>query len=240
MRIAICDDEIIQQDLLQNCIIEFDNNDEYNFEIYRYDSGESLITSYQAGDRFEIILLDIRLKKLNGIETAEIIRSYDNKVSIIIITFLIEYAVIGYSVKANDFILKPIDKNKFNLVFNRIIKEINNKYLYIIEKRDEKIILDLKEIYYIESFGRKIVVHTKNKSYECCNSISKEEKKLKSNGFIRTHRSYLVNMKKIYRIKNTEILLDNNTSIPLSQKKYKNIYDEFTLYSIGGLKWRKN
>lgn len=233
MKIAICEDEISQQEKLEEMIYQFIEED--GFEICKFDSGEELMSRYTEGERFDILFLDIRMKKVDGIETAKKIREYDTKVFIILTTSLIEYAIKGYRVKANDFIEKPLKYTDFCTAFKRAIKEI--KYMvervYVVENREERVVIDVDHIYYIESFGRKVMVKTTDGIYEHYRNISDEEKKLKELGFVRTHRTYLVNMKNIYKIKASEILMKNKETIPISPRKRKIVWDEFTNFIIG-------
>lgn len=236
LNIAICEDERPQQRIIEDYINKFTAYK--TFEISKYDSGEALISYYKQGGRFDIIFLDIKMKELDGIETAQVIRHYDERVYIILTTSLIEYAIKGYSVKANEFILKPINEQNFKSVFRRALKENNPTKIshYIIENRNEKIVINNDDIYYLESIGRKIRVNTKEGNFEHYKNISDEEKKLKNIGFIRTHRAFLVNMENIYRIHATEIVLKNKELVPLSKKRHKQVYDEFTTYMIGRFK----
>jgi transposase len=132
---AICDDDIIQQKRMEKLFLEIGLKESINLR--KFDSGERLIKSYEAGDRYSIILLDMLLNELDGIQTAEIIRKYDKNCLIIIITSIMEYAVDGYSIDAYHFILKPFDKEKFSRVLNNAIKELQNRMnkTYLIQTR---------------------------------------------------------------------------------------------------------
>ncbi len=66
-----------------------------------------------GGRKFDIIILDMLMKPLNGIETARLIRKYDSEVPILIVTGTVEYAMDGYQVNAYRYILKPVDKAYF-------------------------------------------------------------------------------------------------------------------------------
>jgi len=114
--IAICEDDIIQQERLEILLSEIGLQESINLR--KFDSGERLIKSYESGDRYGIILLDMQLDQLDGIQTAGIIREYDKNCLIIIITSVMEYAALGYSIDAYDFIMKPVDKEKFGRVIN--------------------------------------------------------------------------------------------------------------------------
>jgi len=230
LNIAICEDEIEQQQI----IVEMLNNLEINekFLVHKFSSGEELIEAYAKSKRFSIILLDMKMKGIDGIKTARRIREYDLNCIIIIITSIVEYAIEGYHVNAFDFILKPVKKEQLNTILKRAINQIRNKNekLYVIENRDRKIVIKLSEIIYIESRGRKINVICETDTFLKNNNISSEEKELCNKDFIRISRYYLVNLRYIKEIRSDAIILNNQWLLNLSPKLHKRVYDRFTDY----------
>ncbi|MBE0451583.1 MAG: response regulator transcription factor, partial [Clostridia bacterium] len=151
LSIAICEDDVMQQRSLVALLNEIGLNE--SLDLHTFNSGEELIKSYESGNRYSIILLDMQLNDLNGIQTAKLIKRFDSNCLFIIITSIIEYAIDGYSIGAYDFILKPVDKNKFNSVIYSAVREwqsIMNK-VYVIKSRDRLTSIRLSEIRYIES-----------------------------------------------------------------------------------------
>lgn len=151
MRIAICEDDKMQQQELEALILSFSLAE--SIELIKFDSGEELIEAYRKNQRFSIILLDMQMDGLDGIQTAKIVRKYDKNCPIIIITAIMEYAIKGYSIDAYDFILKPVKEEKFKRILSKVVKEIQvaaNK-VYVIQTRDKTSVLKLIEIIYIES-----------------------------------------------------------------------------------------
>lgn len=236
VRIAICENEVAQQKIIKEQIITCMHKNAV--EIHTFISGEVLSSVYQKGERFDIIFMDIRMREMDGIETIKGIRQYDKKVIIIIVTATIEYAVEGYSIRANDFILKPIIAETFKKVFDRAVCRLESKgeEIYTVENKEGIIHLDLDDIYYIESDGRQVRIKSKRGVFRHYRKISIDEKKLESKGFIRIHRSILVNMENVYRIQAKEVVLTNHESLPLSIKKHKQIYDAYTSFMIRRVK----
>lgn len=233
--IAICDDEQIQIDRIKNYLSRF--NSSMELVVKQFLNGKEIIDSYKKGNKFDIIYLDIRMAPLNGIEAAKILRLMDENVIIIFITSLIEYAIQGYEVQAFHYLIKPLSHKRFDKVFIRACKKVSGRRgdFYLIKNRNELTKLEVGNIVYIESFGRKVSAHTEHQIYEHYSNISDEEKNLCSFGFIRVHKSFLVNMKYIEQLQSTKILLKNGRSIPLSKNRYKYAYDEFTKFLVGCL-----
>jgi DNA-binding LytR/AlgR family response regulator len=83
---------------------------------------------------------------------------------------------------------------------------------------------------YIESFLRRIIIYTNSEQYTNYASITAEEEKLKKYDFIRIHKGYLVNMSYIQRINKYNVILKNNVTLPLSEHRFKTVFDSFTSY----------
>jgi len=233
LRIAICEDDRKQQQLLENYITALKLGEPY--EVEKFDSGEDLVRIYESGQKFSIILLDMQLEELDGIQTAEIIRKYDKDSIIIIITSIIEYAVDGYGVNAYDFILKPVEENKFVKVFRSAIKKIQteNNRTYVIQIRDMTIVLKLSNIVYIESARKKINVYCENEQYFSNEKISTVEKNLSQFGFVRISRYYLVNMAHIKKIGTNDILLSTEEVLNYSKSHQKEIKIRYMNFMMG-------
>ena len=106
IKIAICEDEKEQQELLKSYIDQIFDGLSVKYELEIYNLGEELLDSYSKD--IDILLLDIQMGQINGMDTARKIRELDDKVEIIFITSLIEYVLEGYEVRAYRYLIKPI------------------------------------------------------------------------------------------------------------------------------------
>lgn len=235
MNIAICEDEVEQQNILKKMIHNIDLKIPYRINIFS--SGESLIKAYDNGLRFSIILLDMQMKEINGIKTAKIVRRYDMNCIIIIVTSILEYAVEGYGINAFDFILKPVGMDKFQHVMKRAIKKLQEyeNQKYIIETREKTIVLKLPNILYVESNGRKVNIICEKENYVSNENITNIENKLIAKGFVRISRYFLVNMAHIKEVDVKEILLDNGKSLSMSNKLREKVKNQYMDYMIEGM-----
>jgi len=231
LKIAICEDDIKQCQTIENLINNAELKEPYKVE--QFDSGEALVKAYQEQQRFSIILLDMQMGELDGIQTAEIIRKYDKTCIIIIITSILEYAVEGYSINAYDFILKPIDKAKFFKILKKAIKKIQTNKVYIIQMKEKTAILKVSDIVYIESNKKKIYIHCGKEVYINNEKITDAEKKLAEEGFIRISRFYLVNMQYMKEIRGKEILLTSGGSLIYSENLRKEIKEKYMDFMMG-------
>ena len=111
VRIAIVEDEKEYQDILLSYIERYQTEYFADLTTTVYADGMDLVDEYHGG--YDILLMDIKMKHLDGMKAARKIRSIDQAVVIIFITTMAQYAVAGYEVDALDFVLKPVDYARF-------------------------------------------------------------------------------------------------------------------------------
>ncbi len=166
MKIAICEDSVTHQNLIQSCIKEYPIKQKYTINIHS--SGESLLETYNRGFTYDVLFLDIKMKTIAGYQAAKSIRERDKDIIIIFVTSLIQYAVEGYSIGIKEFLLKPIDSIKFNESFERVLNLYHKKQksFYTLKFKGNETNIQYKDIHYIESNNRKIVCSTDNGDFE--------------------------------------------------------------------------
>lgn len=226
IKIAICEDEKEQQELLKSYIDQIFDGLSVKYELEIYNLGEELLDSYSKD--IDILLLDIQMGQINGMDTARKIRELDDKVEIIFITSLIEYVLEGYEVRAYRYLIKPIkyDDLKNNVI--NCIKEIDIKNKYIIIKENgNRIKLDINEITYIEVQKEDITIHTLNQIYKIKGTMNNIEKEINCIRFFRCHKSYLVNLEHVKSIKQYVAMLENSEEVPISRYRFKDTKDKF-------------
>lgn len=235
LTIAICEDDKMQQQEIEKYVRSLFMDEPIDIDVY--DSGEDLLAGYKCGKKYSVILLDMQMKELDGIQTAKAIKEYDRHGTIIIITSVMEYAVKGYSVGAYEFILKPVNEKKLHHVLSQAIKEIQirmNKS-YLIKTRERTAVLKFSEVIYIESYKKKIIVHTELDDYENNENISSAERKLCSDGFVRISRFYLVNVHHICEIGVKEVLVSSGERLVYSDKYTDKIKRNYMAYLMGDM-----
>lgn len=226
IKIAICEDEEEQQELLRAYIDQIFEGLSVKYKLELFNSGEELLENYPKDT--DILLLDIQMGQINGMDTARKIRKLHDKVEIIFITSLIEYVLEGYEVRAYRYLIKPVkyDDLKNNII--NCIKEIDIKNKYILIKEEgNRIKLDINEISYIEVQKEDITIHTPNQIYEIKGTMNNIEKEINCCRFFRCHKSYLVNLDYIKSIKQYVAILENKEEVPISRYRFKETKDKF-------------
>lgn len=234
IRIGLCDDNKLYTDALEKILYNISKKEDIQLEIKSFHSGESLISFCERhGDYFDILFLDILMDGYNGIKTAEAIRKLTLDVFIVFVTSSKDYALDGYSVNAHSYILKPFSPEDIRSIFLTIHKKISFKLsntIYIKNNQDI-FTLNLNNIVYFESNLRKITAYMiDGTSLTFYNKLSKLEEEISSSMFVRSHRSFLVNVMFIKNIVGLDIMTINNKIIPISKKYLNSTRDNFTYY----------
>lgn len=225
IKIGICEDEKETQDLIESHLQNLLKNSEYKIE--KYISGEELL---QANFKdIDILLLDIQMGKLNGMDTARRIREVDSKMEIIFITSLIDYVQEGYEVRAYRYLLKPIELEELKKHVLNCINEIekNKNHYILIKNKSNTYKIYSNEITYIEVQKKDMLIHTINKDFDVRYSLEKVEKDLNLGKFVRCHKSFLVNLTYVEKIKSNSAILESGEEVPISRYRYKEVKEKF-------------
>lgn len=213
LKIAICD-----------IVKKWSDKNRIKCKISEYESSEQFLFCY-PDNPYDILLLDIEMKGMSGMELAKKLRAKGDMLPIIFITGYSEYIGEGYDVEALHFLIKPIDENKLFSVMDKFVEKERRFSKIMLTLSDETIHVPTDSIMYAESFGKKTEVHLSDKKiYECNMSIKAFEN---TDNFIHTHRSYIVNMRFIKGISKTFVTLDDDTKIPLSRRNYTAVNERF-------------
>lgn len=182
----------------------------------------------------------------DGMETAEQIRDWKEEREeplwgglplLIFVTGHPEYMAKAFSVNAFQYLVKPIDEEEFADVFALALRECcrlgvkKNTEPRKILVRNGNITrnIPVEDIYYIESNNRKIIIAVGDEKIECYGKIGGMERELQE-GFFRTHRGYLVNMKYVERYSRTEVQMKNGSSLLISKYKYQDFVKAYLAY----------
>jgi DNA-binding LytR/AlgR family response regulator len=189
---------------------------------------------YLSENRVDILFIDIQMPDLSGIE---LVQKLEFKPVIIFTTAFDKYAMDGFKVDAIDYLLKPVDYPEFLKATEKAKQWINAKnrildlktdkeFLFI--KSEYKIIrIDLNSIKYIEGMSEYVRIHREqNKSVMSLLSLKSLEEHLPEDQFMRVHKSFIINLKKISEIENNYIVCSDGKTIPVS-KLYKDKFQEY-------------
>lgn len=234
IKIAICDDEKYHLNLLENMLKNILNKNNLEANIFKFSSSyEFLEFQKNSFIAFDLILLDILMDGLNGLDLAKEIRNLDLEVKILFISTSKDYILDGYDVHAYNYLLKPVSYFKLEYVILDFIDNFNNlkNNLFTVKNKQSIFRINLDNIIFFESKLRKInIVFSNYSEISFYDKLDNIEDALISKNFIRCHKSYLVNLNYIKKIENSKIITLNNNIIPISRsylKKTKDIFFEY-------------
>lgn len=222
IKIAVCDDEPLTCGLLHNMIEDHLKKYSQSFRINCYSNGENL-----PDTGYDILLLDIQMPGINGIELARRIRKNGNPCAIIFITVIKERVFDAFEVEAVDYLCKPIDATRLSRALDRAIQHIRKResQVLFIQTMNWCKTVKLDSILYCEVINRKIFLHTKEGVIEYYSRLSDVEKQLDSR-FVKCHRSYLVNLDFLSEYSKDSLTLTNGETIPVSQTRRKHFMEQ--------------
>ena len=229
IRIAICDDYDEQILLIRRLLGEWSADKPFALVIDEYVSAESFLFSY-PDKPCDLLLLDIEMKKISGMELAKKLRAEGDMLPVIFITGYSDYISEGYEVEALHYLLKPVDKEKLFAVLDRYIRRHNSESDIILKCEDKTLHISPEMIEYCEAVGKKTHVHLSDGSTLICETGIGSLKNILNGDFIFCHRSYIVNLRFVRSIGKTEVNLDSGGVIHLSRRLYKEVNDEFIKY----------
>lgn len=240
IRIGVCDDSV---NFLHNIKQEIERweNKPAGIVVDTFENGDRLIGAHNNMP-YDIILLDVVMPLVNGIEVAREIRGHDKNVKIVFLTTSPEFALESYSVKASNYLLKPIDVLKLTECLSELIEEIkaSEKCLYL-KGGDALHKVELAKIEYAESQNKYVVfqlsdgrrIKTAEPLYEYERLLASEPR------FFKCHRSYIVNIELIDTYNPKEIIMRSGARIPISRncaKDFENTYFSVIFGKAGGFK----
>jgi len=199
-----------------------------DYEIRTFFSGRDLLQAFMP-TAYDLIFLDVIMPELNGFQTAEQVRQVDAQVNLVFVTNLRNYVQKGFEYNAKGYLYKDVDQNQIDSLLERLLSEQQHRWdnSYQVRLKNEHVnsFLDLTEILYFEIHNKDTYGITENDTFIFRKELGNVEEDLKNRGFLRIHRSYLVNVNKIFKKFNNFVTLRNGTEIPIS-RKYKPFVNE--------------
>lgn len=230
LHIAICDDETDFVTYLTNLIQQYAAETGEEIKITAYYDGMELVERYDTS--IDLMFLDIQMRLLDGLHTAQRIREWDGNVGIIFLTTLTQYGLEGYQYQAADYIIKPIKYVRLKAELNQWLKKHrqDDSPSMIVVNDSGKYKIALKSLRYVETFNRKLLLHTEQENIISYKSMKELEQDLSQAGFARCHTSYLVNLFYVKGVQKLEMTLITGERIPISQPKRKAFMEQLTRY----------
>ena len=225
--IAICDDEQNQIQYIKDIVSAWAETSGHFPAFAEFPSAEAFLFDYAENRNYDILLLDIEMAKMNGIDLAKKVREGNNRVQIVFITGYPDFMSEGFEVAALHYLMKPVKKEKLFSVLDRAVENLGHKEESLVLETENGVLrVNFSEIMLAEAKGHDTVLTLTSGNETAKIGINDLEKKLDTS-FVRSHRSYLVGLRHITRITKTDVILDNGDLIPLSRRMYAEVNQKF-------------
>ena len=218
LSIALVEDTAFDRKVLRGCLEEYSRESGQALEIREYTDGSELLEAYP--EDLDLIFMDIMMGDMDGLTTARMLRRRDEKVLLVFVTSMVQYAVQGYSVDAMDFLVKPVTYLSLKLCMDRACKRLQQEdpLRLTFSNREGTHSIPAAEITYIESLDHKVIVHTREASLPVDSSLAAAEKLVAALPFFRCHVSYLVNLRYVDRVSGYDVWVNGER---LSISRYR-------------------
>lgn len=233
IEIFVCDDDQTITDYLKFFIMKHYHD---KIQVLSFNKCMDLVGMIEFNERIpDILIMDINLQDGNGIQTVKEIQAQHPGIKVIYLTGIIQYATEIFQTNPIYFLTKPINENKLADAIEKAIKATENDLAesVVIKTNGSEILIYRKDIVYVESRGRKLVFYMNDDSeigvYEKMDVMQDQL----GSTFVRSHKSFLINMKYITERNNQEFCLSNGKVLPISKPNLKEAKMKFISY-LGG------
>lgn len=214
---AVCDDEPYMLDRLSaqisECLAELGCRD---VRLARFSGGRALL---EAGERFDLVFLDVQMDPPDGLETAKALRRRGDGCLVVFLTVLRERVFDAFEVRAFDYLVKPASPERLRRTLERALEDLDRRRArtLLVQRGNAREVVPLDEIVYCEVMGRKVYLHREDGGVlDYYDKLADLERRLGS-GFFRCHRSYLVNLDHVRGCGGGQVRLSGGEAVPVSR-----------------------
>lgn len=232
--VAIVEDTQTEADTLKDYFLRYTAEKGIEFKITHFPSAEKFLEKYNP--IYDLVLMDIGLPGLGGMEAAGRLRELDDMVTLIFVTNMAQFAVRGYEVDAFDFVVKPVSYSNFALKLQRALNKLGTR-------KDTEVVISISDglyrvsssqIKYIEISGHRMIYHTTNGTIKAYGNLKEIESILDGRMFVRCNSCYLINLNFVHAIRGFLVVVDTD-ELQISRPRKKAFVQAVNDYLGGGI-----
>ena len=228
-RIAICEDEKVILDFESSLVKVWGAERACQMELDTYVSAEQFLFESEDKPLYDVLIFDIQMKGMNGMELAKTLRARGADSSIIFVTGIPDYAIEGYEVGAVRYILKPVKAEVLNGLLDTIYSERKKKAedFFVLGQGADLERIPFEKIIYIEARAHYVYMKGAGFEREWKSSFSEAAGAFDKKTFFCLRRGLLVNLKHVSKITRTDCVLDDGEQLPVARGVYKDLNEAF-------------
>ena len=215
IRIGVVEDDPAACQIILDYLNRYQREQGEEFVVSAFNDGATLVDHYTP--IYDILLLDIEMKQMDGMTAARRIRERDNDVVIVFITAAPQYAISGYEVQALSYLLKPVPWFAFSQELKRSIDTVHRR-------SDNSMLVEtgsMTDIVYIESIRHTIIIHTLGGKLSITGTLKELESRLADHDFFRSNSCYLVNLRYVTAVEDQDCVMSNGERLRISRPRKK-------------------
>ncbi|MGN1083449.1 MAG: LytR/AlgR family response regulator transcription factor [Lachnospiraceae bacterium] len=252
-RIAICEDEKAQGEYLKKLLFRWQEMSGNKVSVDTFYSAEHFLFEAEGKKAYDLLILDIQMGEMNGVELARRVKMKDTRVKIVFLTGIRDYAIEGYEVGAVRYLLKPVKEADFFALFDKLAKEAESQEeeWFVFRAGDTVNRVAVSDILYVEADGHYVILKVFGREGTACNpkgqglaegklkewkwkaSFSSLSEELDAKGFFLLRRGLYVNLARVEQIGKTECTLEDGEVLPVSKSRYKELNEWFIAFYKG-------
>lgn len=233
MKIAIVDDDEKDRALMLELVSDYLDINNYNIRLDQYTSGEAFLAG--PVETYTLVILDIFMGQLNGIETAKKLMADHPNLQIIFCSTSNAYAAESYDVSALRYFIKPISREKLFGTLDRFFHVHTSLRMLTFKQNRMDESVYLSEVLWVEADGHSSILHTKKGDIKTRTGISQIAEQLQGADFVKPIRYALVSLRYITEIPGEVITLADGAQIPVSRDQRAAMKKEFADYKMRSL-----
>jgi len=229
-KIAVCDDQTPHRELLCRLVSNWAEKNGVLTELHSYCEAAPFLFDYEQKKDFDLLLLDIEMPGVSGVELAKTVRKDNSAVQIVFVTGYDDYFSDGFDVSALHYLLKPISEEKLFPVLDRAASNLAvSQRSVLLTTADAEIKVLLSDIQWMEAENVHVLVHTSSEVYRCRISMARLLEQL-DDTFLHVHRSYAVGLRHIRKITRSEIIMTSGEAVPMRRGMYDAVHAALVKY----------
>lgn len=249
MRIAVCDDDEQERTCLSRMITEYQLSRGVNFDCLFFHNGTEFLCNVKGGE-YDLVLLDVLMPGISGMQAAQELRELDKNVKIVFISSSSEFAIESYNVGAYHYLLKPVDADSLFRLLDRARSELfmQEEKGFVLKTREGVVGVSFSGLEYVEVINKTVVFHLADGMiYETTAALADfEEILLSREEFLKIHRSYIINLGYIRTLNGNCVVTKNGYEIPVSRQRRNQVRNAYIRFlqrmeksdSVSGGSWK--